>query len=92
MILEMEQDEGLDENQRVNNNNLIGWAVIIVAVACGVLLINMYRVNKECEDRALEASVEAYPINEYPDTNERARLQGQYEQRYIQQSCQGKFE
>ncbi len=62
------------------------WIVIAVLVLGGIWLFDQKQKTDECKNRALIASVNAYPFSVYPDTV-RGRLQSDYEQRYISQIC-----
>lgn len=67
-------------------------AVIVLGVILGaIVLVGGYMWNqslsrKDCEKRATVAATDTYPINKYPDTRERGRLQAMYKQTYME-SC-----
>lgn len=65
---------------------VVGVAIVVLGIG-GLFLWDKSQKNKECEDRALAASVDTYPISEYPNTDQRAALQEDYERRYMS-NCQ----
>lgn len=72
------------------STNWAVWIIIIVLVLGGIWLFNEKQKMDDCKDRALEAAIDVYPIDDYPDTSERAKQQAEYEQRYISQNCNNK--
>lgn len=75
------------EYKEQGNNTFIS---VIVGVAV-LLLIIFVASNKQsqsdCNDRAEQAAIETYDMQNYPDTAERGRLQAVYKQTYME-SCQ----
>lgn len=63
------------------------WIIIVTVIILGIVWWQNNQSRSDCEDRALIAATDTYPIDEYPDTNKRAQLQEQYERRYISQNC-----
>lgn len=59
--------------------------VVLLVIVGGIFLTQRNRSN--CENDAARASIEMYPVSEYPDTGERSRLQDTYKQTYME-SCQ----
>ena len=67
-----------------STNSGVVLALIVIFIISGLFIWDKRQAREDCELRANTASVETYPMNEYPDTNERARLQSDYEQRYLE--------
>jgi len=62
---------------------IIGVAIIIT-VAGLYIFASYQQQHKDCENKALEAAVETYPINEYPNTGKRQSLQNSYQAKYLE--------
>ena len=68
------------------DNKVVTLSVIIAVVLGGLWLLSKNQEHKDCEARAVKASIETYPIGEYPNITQRTQLQQSYEQRY-KESC-----
>lgn len=66
--------------------NVITYAIIGVFILGGLWFFDKKQSTNECNDRALAAAIDTYPISEYPDANERDILQKGYIEKY-KQSC-----
>lgn len=73
----------LSENHSISVGAIVAVVLIVIAIA----LFSSVQKNKECETRATQAAIDNYPINEYPDTLERGRLQSDYKQSYMATGC-----
>jgi hypothetical protein len=65
------------------------WTVAgILLLALIVFISYQATQDNSCRTAALNASVDAYPIDQYPDTSVRGIKQKDYESRYIGDNCQ----
>lgn len=67
--------------------SFIAWIVVIALIVGGLFLWQRTSDAQKCKDMALAAAVDAYPMNEYPNTGQREVLQQSYERSYMT-SCQ----
>lgn len=67
-------------------SKVIAGVILLLVIAIGLFIWDKGQAQNDCEDRAIVAATDTYPINEYPDTAERSRLQATYKQTYME-SC-----
>jgi uncharacterized protein YxeA len=77
----------MSEKTATSGAGIITIVIVIAVIIGGLFLLDKRQARQDCEDRALVAATDQYPINEYPDTAQRSQLQEDYEQRYLQ-SCE----
>lgn len=64
-------------------NKIYLFLVMIIIVIIAYLYLRNVNIRRFCENQALLESVITYKITDYPDTEERNRLQNLFKQDYV---------